>query len=143
MIPKKTALFVALAFAATVSTMEARAVQSQSQPAQAKPEEKPAPPSLAGKWNVIVQSPNGNMDVGLDLKVDGKKIAGTIASQMGESKIEGELVDGKLKFWFTMDANGQTLNITFTGAEQKDGSLAGTLDFGQGEMAWTAVRAKN
>jgi len=140
MTPKKTALFVALAFAAAVSATEAR---SQSQPTQAKPEPAAETPSLAGKWNVIVQSPNGNIESTLDLKVDGKKVAGLIATpQFGESKIEGELVDGKLKFWFTMDANGQQLNVTFVGAAQKDGSLSGTLEFGQGEVPWTATRAK-
>ncbi len=99
---------------------------------------------MAGKWNLSIQSPNGTVDSGLDLKVDGKKLAGMITSQMGEAKIEGELgADGKLTFWFTMDANGQSLNITFTGAQQKDGTLAGTLNFGQGDMNWTGTRAKN
>jgi hypothetical protein len=74
---------------------------------------------------------------------DPKKLAGTIQSQLGEAKLEGELADGKLTFWFSMDANGQTLNITFSGAQQKDGTLAGTLSFGQGDMNWTATKAKN
>jgi len=89
------------------------------------------------------QSANGAVDSALDLKLDGKKVAGTISSQLGESKIEGELADGKLTFWFTMDMNGQALNLTFTGTQQKDGTLAGTLSLaGQGEMTWTGTRAK-
>jgi hypothetical protein len=120
--------------------------------AQAKPtEQKPAPtpskdaPAVVGKWNVIVNSPNGNVESTLDLKADpkdAKKITGTIASQMGEAALTGEYVDGKLTFAFSMDAGGQQLNVTFTGALQKDGSLAGTLSFGQGEMNWTGTRAK-
>ena len=125
-------------------TLAATQAQTQAQnQSQAKPEAKPeAAPGLAGKWNVTVQTPNGNVDSGLDLKIEEKKVSGIITSQMGEAKIEGELVDGKLTFWFTMDANGQSINITFVGTQQKDGSLAGTFNFGQGEMTWTAVRAK-
>jgi hypothetical protein len=85
----------------------------------------------------------GAVESTLDLKVDGKKVTGTLQSQMGEAKVEGEIADGKLTFWFSMDANGQTLNITFVGTSQKDGSLAGTLSFGQGDLNWTATKAKN
>ena len=101
--------------------------------------------NLARSWRAIapVQNPNGAVETTLDLKVDGKKVAGTITSQMGEAKVEGEIADGKLTFWFSMDANGQTLNITFVGTSQKDGSLAGTLSFGQGDLNWTATKAKN
>jgi hypothetical protein len=133
-----------------VSVADARQTQSQGQTqqgqGQAKPDSKPESKpeaSLTGKWNVNVQGPNGAIESGLDLKVDGKKVTGTISSPQGEAKIEGELAEGKLTFWFSMDANGQTLNISFTGSQQKDGTLAGTLSFGQGELTWTAARAKN
>jgi hypothetical protein len=119
--------------------------------AQAKPEQKPAPApdktsaSVAGKWNTTVNNPNGNVESTLELKADqkdAKKLTGTIVSQMGEASLTGEFVDGKLTFGFSMDAGGQQLNVTFTGSLQKDGSLAGTLSFGQGDLTWTAVRAK-
>ena len=136
----------AVMFAVAIPNAEAGRAQDQAQPpSQAKPEAKPEATAspFAGKWNVSIQGPNGAVDSTLDLKVDGKKIAGTIQSQMGEAKLEGEIADEKMTFWFSMDANGQTLNITFVGTSQKDGSLAGTLSFGQGEMNWTATKAKN
>lgn len=138
------ALIGAAMFIALGATANAGQAQSQP-PSQAKPEAKPeaAASPFAGKWNVNVQNPNGNVDSTMDLKVDGKKVTGTLSSQMGDAKLEGELADTKLTVWFSMDANGQTLNITFVGAMQKDGSLAGTLSFGQGELNWTATRAKN
>jgi hypothetical protein len=138
------AMAAAVMFAVAVPNSEAGQAQAQP-PTQAKPEAKPEAPAspFAGKWNVNIQGPNGAVDSALDLKVDGQKVAGTIQSQMGEAKLEGEIADAKLTFWFSMDANGQTLNITFVGTSQKDGSLAGTLSFGQGEMNWTATKAKN
>jgi hypothetical protein len=138
------AVTAVLMFAVAISSADARQAQAQP-PSQAKPEAKPeaAASPFAGKWNVNVQNPNGAIDSTMDLKVDGKKVSGTLQSQMGEAKLEGEIADAKLTFWFSMDANGQTLNITFVGTAQKDGSLAGTLSFGQGDLNWTATKAKN
>jgi len=138
--PATTRLVLVTIAAFTLSVSAAHARQTQAKPEQ-KPEAK-TETSLTGKWNVIVDSPNGTVDVTLDMKIDGKKVSGMIASQMGEAKIDGEYVDGKLSFTFTMDANGQSLNVAFKGAQQKDGTLAGTLDFGQGEMGWKGTRAK-
>jgi hypothetical protein len=41
-----------------------------------------------------------------------------------------------------MAASSGELNVTFAGTQQKDGSLAGSLNYGQGEATWTAVKAK-
>ena len=140
------AVAVAVLFIAAAPNAEARQAQAQGQPpSQAKPESKAETTAspFAGKWNVNVQNPNGAVESTMDLKVDGKKVTGTLQSQMGDAKLEGEIADGKLTFWFSMDANGQTLSITFVGTSQKDGSLAGTLSFGQGDLNWTATKAKN
>ena len=139
---------IAAAVMFVVATPNAEAGQAQAQvppPSQAKPEAKTETTAspFAGKWNVNVQNPNGAIDSTMELKVDGKKVTGTLQSQMGEARLEGEVADAKLTFWFSMDANGQTLNITFVGTAQKDGSLAGTLSFGQGDLNWTATKAKN
>lgn len=111
----------------------------------AKPDAKVTAASLAGKWTVTVETTNGPMQSALELKADpkeAKKLAGTIVSQMGEAPIEAEFADGALTMWLTMSANGSEMTVTFTGAVQKDGSLAGTLDFGQGAIPWTAVKVK-
>jgi hypothetical protein len=129
----------------------------QTPPPQTKPDPKPEPKpaakpnakvtaaTLAGKWSVNVETSNGPMESALELKADpkdAKKLAGTIVSQMGEAPIEGEFAEGKLTLWLTMNANGSEMSVTFTGEVQKDGSLSGTLDFGQGAIPWTAVRVK-
>lgn len=138
------ALAVTLGFPAEMSA-QGQSGQTQGQ-SQAKPdpatESKAAPTGFAGKWIVTVQTQNGPLESTLVLKLDGKKVTGTITSQMGETTVEGEQAENKLTFWMTMDANGQSMSITFVGTPQKDGSLAGTLNFGQGEIPWTAVRPK-
>lgn len=119
------------------------AQQQTPPPAQeAKPEAKKEAPSIAGKWNVSVETPQGARNSTLDLKLDGKKVTGTMASEMGETPVTGEYAEGKLTFSITIDAGGQQLALTFIGASKADGTIVGTLDFGQGEMAWTAARPK-
>jgi hypothetical protein len=125
------------------------AVSAETQAPPPKPEPKPAPAekpaaaSVAGKWTVTIELQGQQRQSSLDMKVEGTKVTGTINSEMGEAQIAGEYAEGKLKFGFSMDANGTPLQVGFVGTLQKDGSLAGTLDFGQGEIPWTAVRVKN
>jgi hypothetical protein len=152
--PSAISLFAfTLAVAVPVAALQAQATQTQAQqgPAQAKPEPKPeakteGAPTVAGKWNMNVESPNGSMQSGLEIAIDpkdAKKVTGMLSSQMGEAPLEGEIAaDGKLTFWLTLNAGGNNMAITFVGTIQKDGSLAGTLDFGQGEIPWTATRVK-
>jgi hypothetical protein len=115
---------------------------------EAKPDAKPAAGSaaaLAGKWDVDIQNPSGAMQAMFELKADDKdpkKVTGMISSQVGEAQLVGQVVDGKLSFKFTMNANGQDLPVAFDGTLQKDGSLAGTLEYGQGPVNWTATRQK-
>jgi len=138
-----SALIVA---AASLPVVAGAQSQGPAKPTEQKPApagEKPAAASVAGKWTVTIDIQGQQRTSNLDLKVEGTKLTGTINSELGEAQLAGEYADGKLKFGFTMDANGTPLQVGFIGAVQKDGTLAGTLDFGQGEIPWTAVRAKN
>jgi hypothetical protein len=117
---------------------------------ESKPDAKADPKAgtaagLAGMWDVNIENPNGAMQATFDLKADAKdakKITGTISSPVGEAPLEGTVVDGKLTFSFTMNANGTDLPVAFAGTLQKDGSLAGTLEYGQGPVPWTAMKQK-
>jgi len=139
-----------MAMAAVVLLAAPVVAQTPAKP-DPKPETKPeavkagSAASMAGKWNVNIDNPQGAMQVALELKSDpkdAKKITGTISSQMGDANLEGEAADGKLAFKFTMNANGTDIAVSFAGTVQKDGSLAGTLEYGQGPVNWTAVREK-
>ena len=61
---------------------------------------------------------------------------------MGEVPLEGEFADGKLWFSITVASNGNNIQVAFNGAFKTDGTLAGTLDYGQGSVPWTASRVK-
>jgi hypothetical protein len=98
--------------------------------------------SIAGAWNMTSQGPQGAMESALVLKLDGRKVTGTLTGQFGEIPVQGDFDGSKLSFAMSIDAGGGAMSIAFTGSIKADGSLAGSFDFGQGGMAWTAVRAK-
>jgi hypothetical protein len=142
----------------TLTTMFAMLALATAAPVFAQDPAKPAPKpepkvevkvnsaaSLADNWAVSIDANGQTMEAALVIKADAKdtkKVTGTITSPQGEAPLEGEVVDGKLTFWFKMNGGSGEMSITFVGTPQKDGSLAGTLSFGQGDMNWTATRVK-
>ena len=128
---------VLIVIAALVAALPLSAQQS-ARPDPAKPAA-PAAPSPVGKWAMSIDGPQGSR---LDLKLDGRKLTGTVASDMGETTLAGEFADGKLSFSITMQSSGGDVKIGFSGAFKDDGSLAGTLDYGQGAVNWIAARMK-
>ena len=140
-------LLIALALSLVMApgvVSAATPMQSQSKP-DPKPEQKPEPkpePSFAGKWDMSIETPGGPRPATLVVKLDGKKVAGSLASEIGETPIAGELTDGTLAFSLTLDMNGQSITLAFSGTSQKDGSIAGTASMAGQQMAWTATRAK-
>jgi len=118
-------------------------------PPPAQQEEKPAeaPVGVAGKWVMSIASPQGAMDVALEVKIDEKDqktVTGTLNGPQGAAPIEGEYVDGQLGFLISFDTGGNGwFSIWFSGALKEDGTMAGTADMGEmGQMTWTAKRAK-
>ncbi len=135
----KKVLLAAVALALATS-FPARAQQSQ-QTNPPKPEQK-APASIAGKWDMTVETDQGQMQTLLEVKLDGKKVTGTITGPQGAGPIEGEFVDNKLTFTMSFDSPNGSMSIGFT-ATFKDDALSGTLDFGQGQVPWHATRSKS
>jgi hypothetical protein len=143
------ALAAALAVAAAAVAAEPRAAQSTTQSGQAqtdqKPEPKPeakAPASVAGKWTMSVESQNGTTTSALDLKLDGKKVTGTLSSDRGAGPVQGEFADGKLALKMIFDGPNGQVEIAINGAMKDDGTLAGMLDFNGQGIPWKASRVK-
>jgi hypothetical protein len=100
------------------------------------------PISVAGDWDVTVQSPQGTNTVLVTLKQDGEKVDGLFKSPLGELPFSGTLVGNEMKFAFTIPVDGQPLAITMTGKVEGD-AIAGKADFGGfAEGDWSAKRAK-
>jgi len=85
--------------------------------------------SVAGDWNLTIQSPTGTRTVPLTLKQDGEKITGMFKGPQGELPVEGTLVGTELKFAFAIPIQGQSLDISMTG-KVEDEAVNGTAQFG-------------
>ena len=140
---------VTLAALAAISVATPAFARQAAAPPAAQPEAKAAPvdpkaaASYVGKWTLDLQSPQGAMQLGLDVKIDAaNKVTGTIESPNGPANIAGEFKDGVLGFAISFDAGGQAIEIWFE-SSIKDGKLAGTMYLGDmGSFPFTGARAK-
>ncbi|MDR3701327.1 MAG: hypothetical protein P4L56_16895 [Candidatus Sulfopaludibacter sp.] len=71
---------------------------------------------VAGTWKASVETPNGTFESTFTFKIDGGKLTGSVASQMGEAQISEGKIDGdKLSFAVSREMNGETFKITYDG----------------------------
>jgi hypothetical protein len=97
---------------------------------------------LSGTWNVSVELPNMTATPTLVLKQDGEKLTGDyVSAQYGKFPITGTLKGSDLNFSFAMNVEGNALNVTYTGKVDTDGSLKGSVAYGD-MMSGTFVAAK-
>ncbi len=94
----------------------------------------------AGKWTMEVDTPHGTMALIADLKVDGKKVTGTLSSeQLGTHPLKGEFADGKLTFAVSADVG----DLTFAGKLKDADNLMGNLSGHSGDMVCVGTRIKD
>src|SRR5215470_15990350 len=114
-----TLLFVLLAIAALAISLPAR-----TQTAEAKPA------NVAGEWNLTVEGPNGTGTPTVTLKQDGANLTGTYKGRFGESPVKGTLKGNDINFVATINAQGQEIPITYSGAVDGD-AMKGKVKFGE------------
>src|SRR6267142_1344377 len=96
--------------------------------------------TVAGDWDLTIQSPTGTRTVPLTLKQEGEKVTGMFKGPQGELPVAGTLVGDELKFAFAIPIQGQSLDIAMTGKVAND-AVTGTAQFGGfGEGPFTMKR---
>lgn len=109
----------------------------------------PAPtakaPDIAGKWTMVLELSIGTSNPTLVLKQDGETLTGTYTGRYGDAKLTGKVMaDRKLQFSVSLDAEGQSVTMFFTGEVAPDGQtlIKGISQIeGLGEGTWAAKRA--
>ncbi len=92
------------------------------------------PAKAAGKWQLVLSTPHGELSGALDLKQDGAKVSGSWdTDHMGTIPVTGALDGKKITFAFELHGTAVKLAGTVDGAK-----MSGTLDAGDGK--WTATR---
>ena len=94
---------------------------------------------ISGEWDAVADASGQPFPFALTLKLDGDKITGSSASQLGNSNIsEGSWKDGKLAVILEGGSGKIALAATMI-----DGKLSGDFDYaGQLQGKWVAIRKK-
>lgn len=96
-----------------------------------------AAPAAVGIWDVEMNTPVGSQQVELIINADG---SGNFAGPQGEQSIDGIAFDGNaLNFSMTIDAQGQSITLDFSGSVQGD-SLNGEFNTPFGALAISGSR---
>jgi hypothetical protein len=118
---------------------EPAAKETPKEPAKDQPAAKT---DLTGTWNVSVELPNMTATPSLVLKQDGEKLSGDyVSAQYGKYTITGTVKGADVNFWFSMNVEGSAINVTYTATVAKDGSLTGSVNYGD-MMSGTFVASK-
>jgi len=127
-----------------VALVAASAGVQQTQ--QQKPADPPKAIDISGKWIMTLNLEMGQATPALVLKQDGEKITGTYTGRYGTFELKGTLKVRALQFGFQMNADGQSVAMSFAGEVAADGEsiVKGTATLeGLGDATWTAKRDKS
>jgi hypothetical protein len=95
---------------------------------------------VTGDWAVTIESPQGAMTIDTTMKQAGEDLTGTITSPMGSVDFKGKLVKDALNVTYTMDLQGNSIQITMTGTVAGE-TMTGNLNFGGlGDIPWSAKK---
>ena len=98
-------------------------------------------PGVTGKWDILMDTPGGQMPFTANFVQAGDKVSGTIAGPMGEIPITGSMTGNALKMDMNVTTPQGDMAITFTGDLGPNG-LAGKASTMMGDMTWSGTRAK-
>ncbi len=76
---------------------------------------------INGTWKATAETPNGTFETTFTFKVDGGKVTGKVASQMGEADIsEGKLDGDDLSFVVVRNFQGNDFKLSYKGKVSGD-----------------------
>jgi len=97
--------------------------------------------SVAGSWELTVDSPQGANTSTLTLKQDGDKLTGELGSAMGSTPVTGTFSAGSVAITANLDVQGTSLQLGINGKVDAD-TMTGSVKVGDfGEFPFTGKRA--
>jgi hypothetical protein len=98
-------------------------------------------PNLTGKWLFAVETSAGGGTPTITLKQDGDKLTGHYSGQLGEADLTGTVKGQEIAFKFSVDAQGNNLDCTYTGTIESKDSLKGKVNIaGLADGTFTAKK---
>jgi imidazolonepropionase-like amidohydrolase len=97
----------------------------------------------SGEWNLMVNSPQGELSVKMNIRKDGNSFTGTLTTPMGNADLRDIVIEGnKMTARLTVPANGNNLEATLTATIDGD-SMKGALALGaMGAFDFTGSKPK-
>ena len=88
-------------------------------------------PSLTGTWSVTIELPNMTATPTMALKQEGEKVTGEyVSAQYGKFPMTGTIKGTDVVMSFQMNLEGDVLNVTYSGTLEKDGTMKGSVNYG-------------
>src|SRR4051794_21781798 len=98
--------------------------------------------SVAGDWDAVFNTPGGPQPLKLIFKVDGEKLTGTAKRSRGDVSLSGTIKGEDIAFSYTIDYNGNTVTLTFSGKIKGD-AMSGSVSFNDSAGDdWSAKRSE-
>jgi hypothetical protein len=119
----------------------AKAAGAKEAPKEPAKDQAAAKTDLSGTYNVTIELPNMTANPTVVLKQDGDKLSGDyVSAQYGKFALTGSVKGADVSFSFPMNVEGNALNVTYTGTVDKDGTIKGSVAYGD-MMSGTFVAA--
>jgi hypothetical protein len=96
---------------------------------------------VTGKWMFNVETAAGSGTPTITLKQDGDKLTGHYSGQLGEADLTGTVKGQEIAFKFSVDAQGNNLECTYTGTIEAKDALKGKVNIaGLADGTFTAKK---
>jgi len=96
---------------------------------------------VTGKWMFNVETSAGSGTPTITLKQDGDKLTGHYSGQLGEADLTGTVKGQEIAFKFSVDAQGNNLDCTYTGTIEGKDALKGKVNIaGLADGTFTAKK---
>lgn len=96
---------------------------------------------VTGKWMFNVETSAGSGTPTITLKQDGNKLTGHYSGQLGEADLTGTVKGQEIAFKFSVDAQGNNLDCTYTGTIEGKDALKGKVNIaGLADGTFTAKK---
>ncbi len=105
----------------------------------------PVPPSdLTGDWSLAMEGPQGMVRMTLKLVQEDNQITGTLDGPMGLLELAGEIEEGEVSFWASVETPNGGFELRFTGTVEENQKIVGWMEAGGGEVSteFTAQRVE-
>lgn len=91
---------------------------------------------VTGDWAFNVETGMGSGTPAITFKQDGEKLSGTYNGQLGNTTFTGSVKGSAIEFSFTVDAQGQTIDVVYKGTVEGT-TMKGAVSMAGGQLSGT------